>query len=292
MRIVEPKSFNKPVPSKKARKMNNSRKFGLILFLFALAVFVLVFASKDNKSSDAEITSETVEATTAVEVTTEQVAQEGLITFSGNEFRLLYDNLLLPNTEKVDIPPTITGNDIADARIRQIAESRGYKLRNNPSVALTNVDGYKLQSIVKEPWLDMKQAASRDGLSMSIVSAYRTVEDQRQLFVSRLNAEGVNIANVANGIADAEIDKVLVTTSIPGYSKHHSGYTFDLLCAGWEFENFKNSPCNEWLSANNYENAKKYGFIPSYPLDADLQGPDPEAWEYVYVGADLLNYQN
>jgi len=93
---------------------------------------------------------------------------------------------------------------------------------------------------------------------------------------------------VAAGAADDKVNTVLITSSIPGYSKHHTGYTLDLLCGGWEFENFKNSPCQKWIIADNYKVAKENGFIPSYPDGADIQGPDPEAWEYVWVGAERL----
>ena len=145
-----------------------------------------------------------------------------------------------------------------------------------------------MQAPVVQAWLGLKSAAATEGLSMSIVSAYRSVSHQRSLFLTRLAATGATIQQVADGLADDKVDSVLVTSSIPGYSKHHTGYTIDILCAGWAFENFKNSPCNSWMIANNYKVAKEHGFIPSYPENADQQGPDPEAWEYVWVGTDVL----
>jgi LAS superfamily LD-carboxypeptidase LdcB len=216
--------------------------------------------------------------------------KSGPIEFSGNEFRLLFDNMLLANTEKVELPPFITGDTIADARIRQIAETRGYKLRRSPSVQLIDVDGNQLQQSVKQPWLALKAGAKSEGKTMTIVSGYRSVKDQRELFLSKLAESGVKTLDIVSGTADNAINNILITVSIPGYSKHHTGYVFDLFCAGWAFENFKDSDCHTWLSDNNYENAKKFGFIPSYPIDADLQGPNPEAWEYVYVGTNILSH--
>ena len=127
-----------------------------------------------------------------------------------------------------------------------------------------------------------------DGHNITVISGYRSVERQRSLFLSRLAATGATIKEVAAGTADEKVNQVLITSSIPGYSKHHTGYTVDLLCAGFAFEDFKNSTCNVWISDDNYKLAKQNGFIPSYPPLADSQGPDPEAWEYVYVGTDLL----
>jgi LAS superfamily LD-carboxypeptidase LdcB len=288
MRIIDPKSINSRTVVRPKKVMKPKILLMTPLILLALISGYILVVSKTNESTTA-INVNKVSEVESDENTKILKTETGLRKFSGNELRLLYDNLLLPNTKKVDTPPVITGNDIADARMRQLAETRGYKLRNDVDAALPALDGYQLQEIVHLPWKEMQTSASDEGLTMSIVSAYRSIEDQRELFVSRLQAEGVSIIDVENGIADAEITKVLVTTSLPGYSKHHSGYTIDLLCGGWIFENFKNSPCNDWLIKNNYENAKKFGFIPSYPLDADLQGPEPEAWEYVYVGTELLN---
>lgn len=285
MRIVEPKTYK----SKSGKKQRKSNKIiGVLLLLVVVSVVVIYLAmNRDSQNNDAAVEPETSEKIESTDKDEENIVSEVAV-FSGNEFRLLYDNILLPNTKKINTPPVITGNDIADARIRTIAETRGYRIRTTATEVPTFFEGYRLQQDVRSSWKEMQREALSNGLNMTITSAYRAIEDQRVLFVSRLQAEGVNIQNVADGLADSEIDKVLVTTSIPGYSKHHSGYTIDLLCAGWIFENFQDSDCNKWLVANNYDNAKKYGFIPSYPIDADMQGPDPEAWEYVYVGMDSL----
>lgn len=286
MRIVEPKTFTH-VNSDKSKKFKHKYKFGFMLLMVVLFTVLFLIFSK-NESNSSVVVETIVEEVKTVNEDTVIETNKGNI-FSGNEFRLLYDNLFLPNTQKVDTPPVITGNDVADARIRQLAELRGYKLRTSPASSLSSVDGFQLQTAVHEPWKSMQQEASKDGLNMSITSAYRSVDNQRSLFLGRLYAEGASIDKIVSGTVDEKIDKVLITTAVPGYSKHHSGYTFDLLCAGWVFENFVNSTCNTWLVKNNYEKAKEFGFIPSYPIGADLQGPEPEAWEYVYVGIDILN---
>jgi LAS superfamily LD-carboxypeptidase LdcB len=286
MRVVDPKSFKHSKGRKKFVKLSKKSVFILISILSLVLIVIYI---NSNKASSPEL-SESIIDTNLVEV--QQVIETSsvptLIQFSGNEIRLLFDNLRQANLTKVNVPPYITGDDIADTRIRQIAEQRGYKLRSSPVSKLTNIDGYPLQKEVHQPWLNLKKSALNDGINISVVSAYRSVNDQRELFLERLYSEGINVTQIAAGKADAAINKVLVTTAVPGYSKHHTGYTLDFVCAGFAFENFKNSDCNQWLVANNYENAKAHGFIPSYPVDADLQGPDPEAWEYVYVGLEVL----
>lgn len=295
MRVVEPKHFVKELPKKK--KFSKS----LLLFIVALmfisggAIWYFKYQSDKqdevaiNTNSDTKVEDLATDETEVIEepVTVDNV-KDSLRIFLDNEFKIFYDNLLQPNLQTVVNPPSITGNDLADVRIRKIAEDRGYRLRSSPILSLSSVEGARVQEPVIESWKNLKKAAADKGLSISIVSGYRSVEDQRALFTQRLAATGATVESVANGDSDDLVNKVLITSSIPGYSKHHTGYTLDLLCAGYVFENFKNSPCQTWISADNYKVAKENGFIPSYPPLADVQGPDPEAWEYVWVGTDLL----
>jgi D-alanyl-D-alanine carboxypeptidase len=288
MRVIEPRK--KHSNGRNARK---TKKYSLLMFIVSiglLAAYVLInqknITNTENNQTEIVFAEENIiEPLSEVELD----IIKPIVEFSGNEFRLLYDNSTLPGTTKINTPPQISENVIADARIREIAERRGYKIRVVANIELSSVGGIELQPSIIKPWLNMKNAASKDGINIVLTSGYRSVEEQKQLFVNRLVSSGVNLNDVANGIADEKINKVLLETALPGYSKHHSGYTIDLLCPGWAFENFKNSNCNEWLTRNTYENARKFGFIPSYPKDADLQGPDPEAWEYVYVGVESLN---
>ncbi len=226
-----------------------------VIALVLIASFLYLQYKTDKplavQNSQQEITNEASQDVGAVEDNTViDTVKDTLIVFSDNEYKIFYDNLLLPNLLKVENPPVISGNDIADARIRKIAEDRGYRLRSSPSVELKTVEGYLLQEQIASSWKSLKAEAAAKGLNMSIVSGYRSVEDQRNLFLQRLSATGVSIESVASGKSDKEVDKVLVTTSIPGYSKHHTGYTIDILCSGYAFENFKNSPCNDWMIAD------------------------------------------
>jgi D-alanyl-D-alanine carboxypeptidase len=153
---------------------------------------------------------------------------------------------------------------------------------------LERVDGHQLQSSAHKPWLDLKAAAKAEGLTIGLVSGFRSPEDQRQIFLNAVGGYGATAGSIAAGQSDHAVNGVLQTISVPGYSRHHTGYTIDISCAGGSLEAFGNSPCFQWISRNNYENAKKYGWIPSYPNGAGLQGPNPEPWEYVWVGTDVL----
>ncbi|MCA9346177.1 D-alanyl-D-alanine carboxypeptidase family protein [Candidatus Saccharibacteria bacterium] len=291
MRVVEPNNYIQGQPPKK-------RKLFLFIIIFLLAVVLgfgiwKIFFNKESSVEQQKTTSDVIIDQTQQETQPEPPpvdnVKDTLILFEPNEFRDLFDNANLPNTTKIVTKPSITGNATADARIISIAENRGYKLRSTPTVSLTQtIEGFLVQNAVVEAYAKLKQEASDQGLTLSIVSGYRSVDYQRTLFMQRLSATGATVDQVASGQADDKVNKVLITSSIPGYSKHHTGYTLDLKCVGTEFEKFKNSACFTWISADNYKAAKEAGFIPSYPEGADSQGPDPEAWEYVYVGTDML----
>ncbi len=97
------------------------------------------------------------------------------------------------------------------------------------------------------------------------------------------------VTKIISGESDKEINDILITRSIPGYSKHHTGYTIDIGCGNYLLDySFADTECFDWLAVNNYENAKRFGFIPSYPENSGKQGPEPEPWEYVWVGEDVL----
>lgn len=206
--------------------------------------------------------------------------------YTSQDFVDLYDSLSLPNTTQIATPPSITGDAAADARIRSIAESRGYRLRTQAGGGLVSVSGQSVQPPVASAWGQMSSAAAAEGVSITLTSAYRTVASQRSILLGRLS--GWSNAQIASGAADGAIFDALRLVSVPGYSKHHSGYAIDVVHAGGGLAGFENTPSYAWLSANNFANAKRFGFVPSYPYGAAPFGPDPEPWELVWVGANNI----
>ncbi len=217
--------------------------------------------------------------------------------FSGEEFKQQWYRVPKPDTSPIT-DSVITGDNAADRRIIQIATDRGYQLQVQASAdVLVSVENELLHPIAATAYEALKSAALEDGISLGLVSGFRSPDTQQDIFTSRLNSAAVSVNGdvfdvraIAAGEADEVIDSVLQTSSIPGYSKHHTGLTLDFTDLGSveDFTEFKNTQAFAWLNANNYYNAKRFGFIPSYPEGALLQGPEPEAWEYVYVGVDVL----
>ncbi|MBP6925446.1 MAG: D-alanyl-D-alanine carboxypeptidase family protein [Candidatus Pacebacteria bacterium] len=217
------------------------------------------------------------------------VSGQEYIQFTGEDFKNFYDQHIYNNVEILAVSPEITGDALADAHIQTLAENRGYKLRPiADESALGTIQGQRLQKQAHDDLVAL-QTASKEATGQEFVfaSGYRPVLRQRELFLAKLATK--NFATIPTGAFDTEIDSILVTRSIPGYSKHHTGYTVDFGCNNHNLEYaFAETPCFTWLSENNYENAKRFGFLPSYPDGSGKQGPDPEPWEYVWVGKDVL----
>lgn len=207
-------------------------------------------------------------------------------TFTGEQFTFLYQQLHYAHTTRITSPPPITGDEAADTHIRTIAQARGYKLRSQAATPLGMIDGTPLQASAINAWQVLKATAQKEGLGLRLVAGYRSFEDQQLLFTRALTAAGIHTGTIAGGTADTIINGVMQTVSIPGYSKHHTGYTIDIGCD--TPGTFVTTPCFQWLSLNNYANAKRAGWIPSYPAGSGGQGPMPEPWEYVWVGVDAL----
>jgi len=132
---------------------------------------------------------------------------------------------------------------------------------------------------------------------LGLISGYRSVDYQRRIFLNLLRIEARkwigrewSAAELTSGEADSVIDAILTESSIPGYSRHHTGYTLDItdLSSGRDFTQFGETAGFRWISAHNYLQAKRFGFIPSYPEGAGKQGPEPEPWEYVWIGETAL----
>jgi hypothetical protein len=200
--------------------------------------------------------------------------------YTGDQFKALYDYAVehvLGNLVPLGELRPVTGDEDLDERIWEIAFARGYLLRPEAGPDLGSADGVQMQPEAAEAWLELKAAAREAGHRFIVSSAYRSPASQRTQFNSKLK-----------GTSDEAIDAALTWYSIPGTSKHHGGYALDFRYADGTFGEFRDTPDYAWLAAGNFHNAKRFGFIPSYPDDVADQGPNPEPWEFVWVGIDLI----
>jgi D-alanyl-D-alanine carboxypeptidase len=210
--------------------------------------------------------------------------------YTPQDFIRFADTRITPGEQKQYV--IITGTDIIDRKIVDRAWERGYRPRQEVSkTELVFAGQYQLETEAARAWFRLERAAQADGVDLDLISGYRSTEFQREIFTTRLRDQAfralgrdLEIEDVDTAIGIEIINKTLELTAPPGYSKHHTGKAIDISYQGDAVTKFADSPGFEWISRNNYTNAKKYGFLPSYPENAVNTGPNPEAWEYVFVG--------
>jgi hypothetical protein len=213
----------------------------------------------------------------------------GFPTMSPDEFVTLLERVQLPGTTGAGPVPAITGNGAADARIVALARGTDYRQRGTATGPLTGASGVALNLEASDALQRMAWFAAMAGAPFVAVSGYRSVDDQRGIFLRELAARGAfSAGDIAAGRADGAIEDVLRLNSIPGFSLHHTGDAVDLVAPGGSLGGFWATAAYRWLSADNYANAKAFGFVPSYPVGASAIGPEPEPWEFTYVGVRQL----
>lgn len=209
--------------------------------------------------------------------------------FEGDEFIEHYNNFersQLSSPKSAD--SVIYGDKSVDLYIKNVAISRGYIPRYfAKESSLVSFNSLRTLPQVRDHYKLMRNEMLELGIKLHFVSGYRSAASQRSIFKRKFGVS--DIQNIPLGKYDAELDTVLAVSAIPGYSKHHSGYAVDFGCGNdYLVYRFAETECYEWMSANNFENAKRFGFIPSYPNGVQYQGPNPEPWEFVWVGEETL----
>ncbi|MFZ6656794.1 M15 family metallopeptidase [Undibacterium sp. TJN19] len=135
-------------------------------------------------------------------------------------------------------------------------------------LAETGDDGrqYLLTSATCQAWQAMKQAASRDGIALLMISAFRSVARQTEIISDKL-------------AAGMQIEDILMVCAPPGYSEHHTGRAIDIATPeDAELEiSFDTTTAFTWLQAN----ASRFGFHLSYP-PGNSSGFQYEPWHWCY----------
>ncbi len=118
----------------------------------------------------------------------------------------------------------------------------------------------------------MRAAADADGMSLTVLSAYRSVELQKQLFFD-VKAER----------NQTSADRARVSAP-PGFSEHSTGYAVDLgdgrLPATNLRESFETTDVYRWLDRH----AARFHFVRSFPK-GNRQGVIYEPWHWRFEGS-------
>jgi len=117
-------------------------------------------------------------------------------------------------------------------------------------------------------WQEMQTAAREEGITLMIVSGFRSVDYQAGLIRKKIDS-------------GQSLSEILAVNAAPGFSEHHSGRAIDLASPGSRplTEAFEATDAYRWLQGN----AEKYGFSMSYPRE-NPQGFIYEPWHWAQTG--------
>lgn len=120
-------------------------------------------------------------------------------------------------------------------------------------------------------WQAMKQAAAAQGITLFLISAFRSVQYQQDLIARKLE-KGRTIA------------QILQVNAAPGFSEHHTGRAIDIGTdeATILLEAFEDTKAFQWLM----ENAQQFSFTLTYPRN-NSSGIDYEPWHWCFIAPEL-----
>lgn len=131
---------------------------------------------------------------------------------------------------------------------------------------------------------DMLSAAKEEGITLVIISPYRSLARQKSLFNQKLRRymnQGESYLSSYYRTAQA--------VTIPGSSEHQIGLAMDITSDSYTYldEKFAETDEGKWLK----DHCSEYGFILRYPLGKeDITGIEYEPWHFRYVGKEAAEY--
>lgn len=153
---------------------------------------------------------------------------------------------------------------------------------------LVTFNNVSVSSKIKDPLNEMFQGALKDGITLEMVSGYRSVSYQQTLFQKSINDA------LAKGMTEEEAKtEALRFRTEPGTSEHHTGLCADIYDADWSNKNgtlvgdYGNEPGGQWLK----NNCATYGFIIRYPEGKTAETHiEYEPWHLRYVGVENAKF--
>ncbi|WP_156162371.1 D-alanyl-D-alanine carboxypeptidase family protein [Demequina iriomotensis] len=139
-------------------------------------------------------------------------------------------------------------------------------------VTVAGSSSLRLRGAAAAAMARMRSAAAADGVSFTVISAYRSYATQRSLYARY-------VANLGQAAADR-------VSARAGYSEHQTGLTADLSSGGGCRLGacFGDTAAGRWVRANGH----RFGFIVRYPDGySSITGYSYEPWHVRYVGPDV-----
>jgi D-alanyl-D-alanine carboxypeptidase len=133
-----------------------------------------------------------------------------------------------------------------------------------------NRPGMMLRETAEKSLSEMAAAASADGVSLVVSSAYRSYAYQDEVY-NRI------VREIGREAADRE-------SAQPGHSQHQTGLVLDF---GSIDDSFAQTTAGRWMAAN----ASRFGWSLSFPDGYEsVTGYRWESWHFRYVGRDIAAF--
>lgn len=152
-------------------------------------------------------------------------------------------------------------------------EARGLPLfedAENLTVAHVSQSGreHLMAPAAAQAWQAMRSAADADGVTLVMISGFRSFERQHELLAAQVEAGN-------------PIEEVLTVLAPPGCSEHHTGRAADIGTPGCEplSEDFERTQAFAWLCRR----AQEFHFGLSFPRDNPF-GYNYEPWHWCHAG--------
>ena len=192
-----------------------------------------------------------------------------------------------------DLPEiAFAGTSVAESSIDTSQGKAGFKQSKDWNLILVNRDhplegdedreftelrhGQSVDSRIYPDLQAMFDEMREEGLSPLVVEGYRSNEEQKEKFESKIR-EYMGYGKTR----DQARELALQWVAEPGTSEHETG-----MCVDISSDNGDNESANEvwkWLDSN----CSRFGFIKRYPYDkSSITGLKGEPWHYRYVGAE------
>lgn len=188
---------------------------------------------------------------------------------SGNQESV---NASITVSDKENIPvENKNNNTVNNPDSIQVLVNKTHRLPEDwvPNDLVSLENGHMLRSEAANSYLNMVQAAAQDGITINLISSYRTKEYQANLYNNYFATDPVNAA---------------LYSAKPRTSEHELGLAVDISYDYNLHDDLESSEIGIWMA----NNAHKYGWIMRYPYGkSDITGYIYEAWHYRYVGKEL-----
>ena len=137
--------------------------------------------------------------------------------------------------------------------------------------AITPDGRLRMRTAAANEFLQMQGNARAEGVILVPISAFRSVQDQNQVFFGVKQQRNQQVRERAE------------VSAPPGYSEHHTGYAIDIgdgQAPGTNLsQSFEKTAAYKWLK----NHAAQYNFENSFTRD-NAQGVSYEPWHWRYVG--------